>query len=489
MPSSDHGAAGEPDKPVILWFRRDLRLRDNPALLAAVETGRPIIPLFVLQEAEDIRLAGAASLWWLDKSLRVLKRDLERLGSTLVLRRGDAAQIVLDIVERTGAASVYWNRLYDGGAVKRDTSLKTDLIHRGVEAKSFNSGLLIEPWALKTKTGGPFKVFTPFWKTMRPLVGDFTLHKAPESLRSPPHWPSTDTIDSWRLHPMKPDWSSGFDFWTPGEPGAHQQLHQFIQVHLGAYPAARDEPASDGTSRLSPHLHWGEIGPRQVWRDVDSAAHRHPALEPGADKFLSELAWRDFNHGILFHHPDLPSANYKPTFDAFPWSDNPRGLAAWKVGQTGYPMVDAGMRELWKTGFMHNRVRMIAASFLIKHLLIDWRIGEQWFWDTLVDADEANNPANWQWVAGSGADAAPFFRIFSPMGQGDRFDPGGGYVRRWVPELGKLDDKYIHAPWTAPDYALAKAGVKLGQTYPKPVVDHDTARKRALDAFKGLKDG
>lgn len=474
--------------PVILWFRRDLRLADNPALYAAAESGAPVIPLYVLEEADGVRAPGAAALWWLDKSLRALAADLEARGSKLVLRRGDAARIVAEMAEQTGARCVLWNRLYDKGAIERDTALKTALKDKGIQADSLNASLLVEPWALKTKTGTPFKVFTPFWQALRREVGAFTLHRAPETLATPAHWPRSESLDGWKLHPTHPDWSKGFGDWTPGEAGAHERLSDFVEDELRDYPRARDEPASEGSSRLSPHLHWGEIGPRQVWRAVEGAAHRHDHLGAAANKFLAELAWREFNTEILYHHGNLATANYKPAFDAFPWSTGHKGLAAWKRGQTGYPMVDAGMRQLWATGFMHNRVRMIAASFLIKHLLIDWRIGEKWFWDTLVDADEANNPANWQWVAGSGADASPFFRIFSPMGQGEKFDPKGDYVRRWVPELARLDARYIHAPWTAPEAALAKAGVKLGDTYPGPIVDHDTARHRALEAFKGLKD-
>ena len=470
--------------PVIVWFRRDLRLADNPTLHAATASGAPVIPLYVLDGTPGVRAPGAASLWWLDKSLAALAAALEARGSRLMLRRGDAAKTLAQLVEITGATAVYWNRLYDGGAVARDTGLKAELEQRGVAVSSCNGALLVEPWALKTKTGGPYKVFTPFWNALRQVAGDFELNEAPSRLIAPPQWPDSEELDDLALHPTKPDWSAGFDIWTPGEAGAYLRLHDFIDDDLKSYPRARDEPASEGSSRLSPHLHWGEIGPRQIWRAIDTASHRDPSLHAAADKFLAELAWRDFNHNILFQQPALDTQNYKPAFDGFPWRTDEAGLEAWKHGQTGYPMVDAGMRQLWATGFMHNRVRMIAASFLIKHLLIDWREGERWFWDTLVDADEANNPANWQWVAGSGADASPFFRIFRPMGQGDRFDPRGDYVRRWVPELAKLPAEYIHEPWSAPDNVLAEAGVKLGVTYPRPIVDHRFARERALAALK-----
>jgi deoxyribodipyrimidine photo-lyase len=474
--------------PVIVWFRRDLRLADNPSLKKAVESGRPVIALYVLDETPGVRAPGAAALWWLDKSLRALSTDLEARGSRLILRRGNAAEIVTELAETTRAGAVFWSRLYDGGAIARDTALKSSLKARGLAVETFNAALLSEPWTLKTGAGEPYKVFTPYLKALRASLGALTLHAAPKRLKAPTAWPVSDDLGAWGLHPARPDWSQGFSDWTPGETGAEARLHSFLDHELIDYARTRDTPASEGCSRLSPHLHWGEIGPRQVWRAVEAAAHRHPDLQSAADKFLAEIGWREFDHEILFHHPDLATANFKPAFDRFPWAENRAGLAAWKRGRTGYPMVDAGMRQLWTTGFMHNRVRMIAASFLIKHLMIDWRVGERWFWDTLVDADEANNPANWQWTAGSGADAAPFFRIFSPMGQGDRFDPDGAYVRRWVPELAGLDARYIHAPWTAPDAALESAGVKLGETYPKPIVDHQAARERALDAFKRLRD-
>ena len=474
--------------PVIVWLRRDLRLADNPALHEAAASGSPVIPLYILDETKEVRARGAASLWWLDKSLRAVAADLETRGSKLILRRGEAAKILRDVIETTGAKAVFWNRLYDPGLVDRDADLKKALGQDGITAKSCNAALLTEPWVLKTKAGEPYKVFTPFWKALRAEIGDFALHRAPTNLAAPPHWPRSDSLDGWGLHPAKPDWSKGFEGWTPGEAGAHDRLAAFIERDLADYARTRDEPGDDATSRLSPHLHLGEIGPRQVWRAVESAAHRHPKLSAAAEKYLAELAWRDFNHELLFHRPDLPTKSFKPAYDAFPWRTDAAGLRAWKKGLTGYPMVDAGMRQLWTTGFMHNRVRMIVASFLIKHLLVDWREGEAWFWDTLVDADEANNVGNWQWVAGSGADASPFFRIFNPIGQGEKFDTNGEYVRRWVPEIAKLDDKVIHSPWTASTHELNRAGVVLGKTYPKPIVEHDFARKRALEALKGMKD-
>ena len=477
----------EAGKPVIVWFRRDLRLGDNPALANALASGRPIIALYVLDETPGLRGPGAASLWWLDKSLRRLEASLEKLGSRLILRRGPAGPIVQDVARETGAGRVVWNRLYDPGVTDRDAGLKASLKDIGLEVESFNASLLSEPWTVRNQSGDPFKVFTPYWRTARASLDLTRLHPAPTALPAPAAWPASKRLDDWRLHPTAPDWSGGFSIWTPGEAGARARLTDFLASDLSAYADGRDVPGAAVTSRLSPHLHFGEISPRQVWAELDDAVDAKPALDRGAEKFRAELGWREFSHALLFHNPDMERRNYKPAYDAFPWRGDPAALAAWKLGQTGYPMVDAGMRELWTTGFMHNRVRMLAASFLVKHLLLDWRLGEAWFWDTLVDADRANNASGWQWVAGSGADAAPFFRIFSPMGQGEKFDGDGRYVRRWVPELAGLPDAVIHSPWTADASVLKAAGVVMGETYPRPIVDHGFARARALQALKHMK--
>jgi len=446
-------------RPIVVWFRQDLRLADNPALHAAVQSGRPIVPLFILHGASDGRPWGAASRWWLNRSLKALDDDLRQRGSRLILRRGDPA-VVLPGLAAELDAEIVWNRLYGPAATVRDGDLKAEL-----HARSFNASLLVEPWRPKTGSGGPYRVFTPFWKAAQALIEDETIHRAPSRIPAPETWPGSDNLGDWRLHPSKPDWSGGFDIWTPGEAGAHERLARF-QRHLDRYPDARDRPDLDQTSHLSAHLHWGEIGPRQVRASVGDSA-----------KFMAELGWREFNHHLLYHHGDLHRRNLRAEFDAFPWRDDQAGLKAWREGRTGYPLVDAGMRQLWATGFMHNRVRMVVASFLIKHLLVDWREGEAWFWDGLVDADEANNPANWQWSAGSGADAQPFFRIFNPVAQGERFDPGGDYVRRWIPELKDVPAKAIHKPW--------EAGGARG--YPLPIVEHAKARARALEAFKTMR--
>ena len=470
--------------PIIVWFRQDLRLSDNPALHQAAESGRPVIPVFVLDDDTPGKWAwGGASRWWLHHSLEELAADLEAQGVHLVMRSGPSDEVITDLVEETGASAVFWNRCYEPFARKRDEAIKSALKDKGVDATSFNGSLLAEPWTVQTKTGDPYKVFTPFWRAEQEVIDPADPLPAPKSIKP---WKSiaSDDLADWKLTPSKPDWAKGFpDHWTPGEAGAANRLSQFLDERLLSYADGRDRPDRDDTSGLSPHLHWGEISPRQIWHQT-----RNRSEGKNADKFLSEVGWREFSYNLLYHFPDFPDRNYQDKFDGFPWSENEAAFTAWTKGQTGYPIVDAGMRQLWQTGWMHNRVRMISASFLIKHLLIDWRRGQDWFWDTLVDADLANNSASWQWVAGSGADAAPYFRIFNPITQGEKFDPDGKYVKRFVPELAKLPVKYINAPWTAPESVLAQAGIKLGTTYPKPIVDHSQARERALAAFKGLKE-
>jgi deoxyribodipyrimidine photo-lyase len=466
-------------RPAIVWFRQDLRLADNPALTAAAEAG-PVIALYVLDEEAPGRWTlGGASRWWLHHGLEQLGAALADMDVRLVLRRGPAARIVPEMAVSTGAGTVFWNRRYEPHAVVEETAINAALAQARITAKSFNGALLTEPWTIKNKSGGPFRVFTPFWSALKDTF-------RPPTLLSPPELHSYGNVESerledWQLRPTKPDWAAGLrECWEPGEGGAQGALERFLTGALGRYASDRDKPTAGAVSRLSPYLHWGEISVRQVWRAAD--AQGGPAAEP----FLRELAWREFSCHLLWQFPELPDKPFDRRFTGFPWRDDPAALKAWQRGETGYPLIDAGMRQLWITGWMHNRVRMVAASFLTKHLLLPWTAGAAWFWDTLVDADLANNAANWQWVAGCGADAAPYFRIFNPVLQGEKFDPEGTYVRRFVPELANLPNKFIHRPWSAPADVLAKAGIVLGTTYPMPIVDHDAARTRALAAFKTI---
>jgi len=477
----------------LLWFRRDLRLADNPALDAAVASGGPVIPVYICDDADAGEWSpGGASRWWLQGSLSALSSEIEARGNRLILKAGPAEAVINELLSETGATSVYWNRRYEPWATRRDEKIKTALKGKGMEARSFNAGLLKEPWAITTQKGEPYKVFTPFWKALRASGEPDQLKPAPQRIPAPNDFSKSDDLNSWGLLPTKPDWASGLrDAWTPGEDAAQSRLHDFIDAAVFDYQDKRNLPGVSGTSRLSPHLHFGEIGPRQIWHTViaSALAQTGSPMPRGAETYLSEIAWREFSYHLLFHFPELPLKPLRTEFSNFPWANDPDALSAWQRGATGYPIVDAGMRELWTTGWMHNRVRMIVASFLIKDLLIDWQTGEKWFWDTLVDADLASNAASWQWVAGCGADATPYFRVFNPTIQGTKFDPDGSYVRRWLPEVSRLPDRLIHAPWTAKPIELADAGIELGRDYPAPIVDHSIARNRALEKYKLLKAG
>ncbi|MFT3808700.1 MAG: deoxyribodipyrimidine photo-lyase [Micropepsaceae bacterium] len=476
--------------PAIVWFRQDLRLDDNAALLAAARTGAPVLPLYILDdETPGAWAMGGASRWWLHHSLTALAASLEKHGLSLVLRRGPAGSVLQSVIAECGADTVYWNRCYEPFAIARDTSIKASLKAAGLTVETFNAALLCEPWTVKTKAGEPFKVFTPFWRACQEGGLPMETHTPPRRIASAKAI-AGDTLPSWKLLPSRPDWAKGFaPEWAPGEAGAKAQLAHFIDEALGDYADGRDRPDLAATSRLSPHLHFGEIGPRQVVRAIRAAADRHPGLDGQAAKYLSEIGWREFSYHLLHQFPGLPRDNFRPEFDAMPWLKNAAGLKAWQRGQTGIPIVDAGMRQLWQTGWMHNRVRMVVASFLVKHLMIDWRHGAAWFWDTLVDADLANNSASWQWVAGCGADAAPYFRVFNPVLQGEKFDPDGDYVRRFVPELAELPGKWLNKPWQAPPELLSAAGITLGRTYPEPIVDLQRGRERALAAFAAVRNG
>ncbi len=466
--------------PVIAWFRDDLRLADNPALDAAKASGRPVLCLFVLEEGTERRPLGGASRWWLDKSLAAIDGDLKRLGGRLVLRRGDPRLILSEIVASTGATDLYFNRRYDREGRGIDEEVAEELRRQGVAVSSHAAWLLFEPGTIRTKTGGAFRVFTPFWKAHRSHLSPRpALHRPPDAVSFFSGAVASDPLASLGLHPTRPDWSGGLAAsWTPGEAGAKTRLAAFLDGGLSRYAAERDFPAAEASSRLSPHLRFGEIAVARVVHEVMKAQAAGSVSDEAAEKFLAEIGWREFAWHLLSSFPDLATRNYQAGFEGFPWKDNATALKAWTMGQTGYPIVDAGMRELWQTGFMHNRVRMIAASLLVKHLLIHWKRGEQWFWDTLVDADIASNPFGWQWVAGTGADAAPYFRVFNPTAQGERFDPDGAYVRHFVPEIADLPDNYLHRPWQAPPLLRPNATL-----YSPPIIEHDEGRKRALAAF------
>ncbi|MEE4184863.1 MAG: deoxyribodipyrimidine photo-lyase [Gammaproteobacteria bacterium] len=477
-------------QPAIIWFRSDLRLADNPALTAAAASGRPLVALYILDESSPGRWApGGASRWWLHHSLARLADDIAGYGGQLILRRGSSVDQLAAQIGQVDAGAIYWNKVHEPWALELDEAVRAELRGR-VELHRSLSNLLVQPGHVLNGSGEPFKVFTPFYKKLLQLE---TLR---EPLPVPPRLTVTvpanhagETLDDWQLLPRQPDWARGFtDCWEPGEAGAERSLMAFADNAMRDYMDTRNSPDVRGTSRLSPHLRFGEISPAQVWRTVRELSAARSNATRGADGFLRELVWREFSYHLLHFWPQLPEEPFREQFAAFPWRHDAASLAAWQQGLTGYPLVDAGMRELWQTGWMHNRVRMVVASFLVKHLLVPWQDGAQWFWDTLVDADLANNSASWQWVAGCGADAAPYFRIFNPILQGTKFDPAGDYVRRWVPELAAVPERYIHEPWRMSAAEAADCGVQLERDYPLPMVDHASARKRALDAFAALQE-
>jgi deoxyribodipyrimidine photo-lyase len=471
----------------LVWFRQDLRLADNPALATALAACPRIVPVYVHAPGEeDPWRPGAASNAWRHHSLVALDASLRRLGTRLVIRRGPTLAALCALAVETGATHIYWNRLYEPAAVARDRRVKAALREAGVIAECCNAALLHEPWQVMRDGGGPYRVFTPFWKACQRAGIDAPPVAAPQTLPPLPDRVAGLPVDALGLAP-RPAWDAGFwSSWQPGEDGAHHALGRFFEDAVARYDDDRNRPDLIGTSRLSPHLHFGEIGPRQVVAAVRRhAAERTAAgLLKNAEGFVRELGWREFGHHLLWHFPQTTDAPLDGRFAAFPWLDDYGDvLERWQRGRTGIPIVDAGMRELWRTGWMHNRVRMIVASLLAKNLLIPWQEGARWFWETLVDADLASNTLGWQWTAGCGADAAPYFRLFNPVLQGQRFDPAGCYVARWVPELGRLPTRFIHAPWTAPPDVLAAAGVAIGSDYPAPIVDLKATRARALELF------
>ncbi|NQZ13618.1 MAG: deoxyribodipyrimidine photo-lyase [Alphaproteobacteria bacterium] len=477
-------ASGEKET-VIVWFRQDLRLSDNPALHYAHQTGANIVPVFILDDdnAQEWKRGGASRVW-LHHALKSLSASL---SNNLVVKSGSPEDILKNLAQTHKATTIFWNRCYEPWRIKRDTHLKTALEETGINTKRYNGCLLWEPWAIKKKDGTPYKVFTPFYKK-----GCLNAEQPRAPLPAPndinfANNLSGHNVEALNLLPEKTWATDVIQHWDISEAGAKKRLYDFLSDGLHNYKEGRNHPSQNNVSRLSPYLHFGMISPNECW---------YAALEKGSienwekdrDHFLSELGWREFSYHLLFHFPHITWDNLNPKFNNFPWSDEPSDeLKRWQKGLTGYPIVDAGMRELWQTGYMHNRVRMIVGSFLVKNMMTHWHQGEQWFWDTLFDADLANNSASWQWIAGCGADAAPYFRIFNPILQSQKFDPDGEYIKKYVPELKDLDAKHIHAPWDAPPLILAEAGITLGKEYPEPMMDHSKARDRALEAFQTTK--
>ena len=450
-------------RPTLLWLRLDLRLEDHPALQAALARGQPVIPVFIWAPHEEAPWEpGAASRWWLHQSLAALQAALVRCGSQLILRTlapgGSSLEALRSLIRETGATAVHWSRRYEPAVIARDRTIKDTLRGEGVEVRSFNAALLTEPWDVQNLSGKPFQVFSPFWRKVSATLELPPPAPAPRRIPAPAEWPDSVPLDSLRLQPTIA-WAGGFaDAWQPGEAGAAANLGRFLDGPVEHYGESRNLPGITGTSRLSPHLHFGEISPRQVW---------HAAPQWRTSQFMAEIGWREFAHHLLYHYPHTPDAPLRADFARFPWREDAAQRDAWQRGRTGIPMVDAGMRELWHTGWMHNRMRMVVASFLVKNLRLHWLEGARWFWDTLVDADLASNTLGWQWAAGCGADAAPYFRVFNPESQAAKFDTAGDYQRRWVPE--------------------AAAGPLGG--YPAAIVDLKASRVAALAAFAEMRKG
>ena len=473
----------------IIWFRQDLRLADNPALLAAVERGEPVVPVYIWSPQDEGEWQpGAASRWWLHHALVALDADLRKLGSRLIIRNGPTLETLSSLVRETGAGALFWNHRYEPAEIQIEREVEAALSRLNVTVGAFHGNLLFDPYQTLNRQGAAFQVFTPYWKHCLSRPKPEPPKPAPSHLGRPSKWPASLKPVELNLLP-KIKWAAGIaEAWTPGEKAATNSVASFVGKVLVEYATSRDRPETVGTSRLSPYLHWGHISPRQIWHAVAKATRRKPPKSARqAAAYLRQLGWREFAHHLLAHFPHTPEEPLRPAFARFPWSGGPEHLHAWEHGRTGYPLVDAGMRELWHTGWMHNRVRMVVASFLVKHLQVPWQEGAQWFWDTLVDADLANNTLGWQWCAGCGADAAPYFRIFNPVLQGGKFDPDGHYVRRWVPELAGLPDRHLHEPWAAKASDLDTSCIRLGRDYPEPVVDHAEARKRALEAYQQIR--
>lgn len=458
-------------KPVILWFRRDLRLSDHAALCAAVSSGAPIIALYILDDVTPKhRKMGGASRWWLHHSLQSLDTSLQKLGSKLILRQGKSASVLADIAVETGATEVFAMHHYEPWWRNAEKSVREEMtLHL------YDGNYLLPPGVLKTGSGDPYKIYTPFWKSLRNHMPPDAPLDMPDAIMTPKKLPQSDDLGDWNLLPTHPDWAGEMrEIWSPGENGAKKRSENFVDK-ADQYDEQRNSPSVEGTSGLSAHLHFGEISPRTLW-------HEHQNAGGSVEVFLKEIVWRDYAQNIITQYPEYGSKNARDRFDDMPWRDMDdddvkADFIAWTKGRTGYPIIDAGMRELWATGIMHNRVRMLAASFLIKHLLIHWKYGEQWFWDTLVDADYASNATNWQWVAGTGIDSNMFVRIMAPLSQSEKFD-AGDYIRKWVPELSDLDDPYVHDP---EEYGMTPP------SYKRKIIGHKEARERAMQAYNKMK--
>lgn len=465
----------------IVWLREDLRCLDNPALHLAASQGK-VLPVFIFPEN-----LGAASYWWLHHSLTRFARQIAEQGAELVLRTGEPAEILSSIAIQHKCDQVVWNRVYSPIGISLGQQVKSKLDECGIKSRSYNGQLLIEPSKIFNKQGTPFKVFTPFWRHCLSVLSPPPLLEVTklEAIGDDVH---SESLDDWQLLPSKPNWALGFEgVWQPGEDGAQDRWNHFLQGAISRYKHGRDYPSELNTSLLSPHLAFGEISAKQLWFDVNNSIAAGSVDSNNGQKFLSEIGWREFARYLLVHFPHVVDSPFNAKFELFPWDSDDQRVAAWRAGKTGYPIVDAGMRELWQTGYMHNRVRMVVASFLTKHLRTHWQVGADWFWDTLLDADIGNNTASWQWAAGCGADAAPYFRIFNPVLQGEKFDKAGEYVKKWVPELANLEPRYLHKPWQADPMTLQLAGIKLGDTYPHPIVEHKQARADALAAYQAIK--
>jgi deoxyribodipyrimidine photo-lyase len=470
----------------IVWFRKDLRLADHPALDACLQGGMEIIPVFIWDEQEGGNWSpGSASRWWLHHSLDSLSASIAKLGGSLILARGRASQILPELAQAHQANQVFYGRCYDPAGIATQEAVEEACDLQGINTESFNSSLLQEPWETKNGTGKPFQVFTPYWRKSRPIIYREPASYDSRKLSFAKGIPSPSSLAELDLLPEHPWHQKLGNHWKVSEAAAHQQIERTVEEVTHSYATRRNHPSVDGTSRLSPYLAWGQVSPRQICHAVLQAENE--GSHRGENKFLVEIGWREFSYHLLYHFPNISDQPLRPKYASFPWLDDPDNLKRWQFGKTGYPMVDAGMRQLYETGWMHNRVRMIVASFLVKHLLLPWQEGARWFWDTLVDADLASNTQGWQWAAGCGADAAPYFRIFNPITQGDKFDARGEYARKWIPELEKVPKKFVFSPWMAPSSVLAESGVSLGENYPDPCVDHSEARARALAALATLK--